>query len=57
VRAINNGQQASRSLSGGGSGASQALNAEAILSMNDDEFEQYLALGKKGANERFAQIA
>jgi len=58
VRAVRAGQQASRSLSGGsGSQAStEELNAQALLAMTDDEFEQYLKLGTKGANERFAQI-
>jgi len=58
VRAVRAGQQASRSLSGGsGSQATtEELNAQALLAMTDDEFEQYLKLGTKGANERFAQI-
>jgi hypothetical protein len=58
VRAIQQGQAASRSLSGGGGGqaSTEELNAQALLAMSDDEFEQYLKLGTKGANERFAQI-
>lgn len=57
VRSIRQGQAASRSLSGGrGSGGTQALNAQALLEMNDDEFEEYLGIGKKGANERFSAI-
>jgi hypothetical protein len=57
VRAIRNGKAQSRSLGGGGGGGgAQALNAQALLEMGDDEFEAYLALGKKGANERFAAI-
>jgi hypothetical protein len=50
-------QQGSRSLSNaGGSNATAALNAEALLSMSDEEFEHYLRLGEKGANARFAAI-
>jgi len=58
VRAVRAGQQASRSLSGSGgvSLSTQELNAEALLAMSDDEFEQYLGLGQKGANSRFAAI-
>lgn len=58
VRAVRAGQQASRSLSGGGGGSlsTEELNAEALLNMSDDEFERYLKLGTKGANERFAAI-
>ncbi len=58
VQAINAGQAASRSLSGGGGGAAPAgqLNAEAVLNMSEEEFEQYLGIGKKGANARFAAI-
>lgn len=52
------GQQASRSLSTapGGGGAAE-LNAEALLKMNDEEFEAYLKLGTRGANDRFAAVA
>lgn len=57
VAAVTNGQNASRSLSGGGGGAAPAqLNAEAVLNMSDEEFEQYIQLGSKGANQRFAAI-
>jgi hypothetical protein len=57
VRSIRDGQQQSRSMSGGrGGGGVQALNAAALLEMSDEEFEEHLALGKKGANQRFAAI-
>jgi hypothetical protein len=57
VDSVNRGQQASRSLSGGnGAGRAAELNAEAILNMSDEEFEQTLGLGTKGANSRFAAI-
>ena len=57
VAAARAGQQASRSLSAAaGAGAATALNAEALLSMSDEEFADYLKLGEKGANARFASI-
>lgn len=57
VASIAKGQQASRSLSGGGTGGgAEQLNAEALLKMSDDEFERYLRLGEKGADARFAAI-
>lgn len=57
VEAIGQGRAASRSLSGGGAGAGTTqLNAEALLNMSDEEFEAYLQLDKKGANERFAAV-
>lgn len=57
IQSVNRGQQASRSLSpGSGAASTQTLNAEAILAMSDDEFEQFLKLGEKGANSRFAAI-
>lgn len=58
VAAINNGQQQSRSLSGGGAGGqrTEQLNADALLNMSDEEFEEYLGIGQKGANARFAAI-
>jgi septum formation topological specificity factor MinE len=57
VAAITAGQAASRSLSGGAGAASTGtLNADAILNMSDEEFEDYLQIGTKGANERFAAI-
>lgn len=56
VRAVQQGQQRSRSLSGGGGAPStEVLNAEALLAMSDEEFEQALALGSKGAEARFRQ--
>lgn len=55
VAAINNGQAASRSLSGGAGGvAAQTINAEALLAMSDEEFERTLQLGSRGADARFA---
>lgn len=55
---IAKGQRNSRSMGGsGGSGSAAELNAEALLDMSDAEFEEYLGLGTKGANERFAAIA
>jgi hypothetical protein len=46
-----------RSLSqAAGAGAATALNAEALLGMSDEEFADYLKLGEKGANARFAAI-
>lgn len=57
IASVNAGQQASRSLSGGAGGqGTEQMNAEALLNMNDDEFEAYLQLGKKGADARFAAI-
>lgn len=57
VAAAQQGQAATRTLSGGSGAASTTnLNAEALLSMSDEEFEQYLKLGTKGANARFAAI-
>jgi hypothetical protein len=57
VNGVRNGQQASRSLSGGaGGGRTAELNADALLNMSDEEFEAHLALGTKGANARFAAI-
>lgn len=57
VAAAQQGQAATRTLSGGSGAASPAqMNAEALLSMSDEEFEQYLKLGQKGANARFAAI-
>lgn len=58
VNGVRNGQQASRSLSGGNGGAARTaeLNADAILNMSDEEFEAALQLGEKGANARFAAI-
>lgn len=56
VAAARQGQQATRSLSGGAGGGVAELNAEALLSMSDEEFEQVLKLGQKGANARFAAI-
>jgi len=57
VNGVKNAQQASRSIGGGGGGGRGAeLNADALLNMSDEEFEQYLHLGEKGANSRFAAI-
>lgn len=58
IASINQGQQQSRSLSGGGAAGqrTEQLNAEALLNMSDEEFEEYLKLGEKGANARFAAI-
>lgn len=57
IAATRAAQAASRSLSGGGAGAgANELNAQAILAMSDDEFEDYLGLGTKGADARFAAI-
>lgn len=58
VRGVQRGRAASRSLSGGGAGgkAAQDMNAEALLQMSDEEFEEYLKLGTKGADQRFAAI-
>lgn len=57
VAAIRQGQGAARSLSvGAGSAGAAALNAEALLAMSDDEFEQHFGFGNKGANARFAAI-
>lgn len=51
-------QNGPRSLSGGAGGGNrtEALNANALLNMSDEEFEQYLGLGTKGASARFAAI-
>lgn len=57
VAAAAQGQQVTRTLSGGsGAATTTTLNAEALLNMSDEEFEQYLKLGTKGANARFAAI-
>jgi hypothetical protein len=56
VASVTNGQQVSRSLSGGGSGGTAELNAEAVLNMSDEEFEAHFGLGTKGANARFASV-
>ncbi len=56
VAATRQGQEVSRSLSGGAAAGAAQLNAEALLNMSDEEFEAQLALGSKGANNRFAQI-
>lgn len=57
VQAIRQGQGAARSLStGAGSAAPAQLNAEALLAMSDEEFEQHFGLGTKGANARFANV-
>lgn len=50
-------RQGQRSLGAGvGGGSAQQLNAESVLNMSDDEFEEYLKLGEKGANARFAAL-
>lgn len=57
VNGVKAGQNASRSLSGGtGAAPAGSLNAEAILKMSDEEFEQYLEFDKKGVDARFAAI-
>lgn len=57
VTGIKAGQAASRSLSGGaGAASAQTLNAEALLAMSDEEFEQHLGIGTKGVNSRFAAV-
>ncbi|TXH45942.1 MAG: hypothetical protein E6Q97_30565 [Desulfurellales bacterium] len=57
VAAAQQGQAATRTLSvGGGAATATQMNAEALLSMSDEEFEAYLKLGQKGANARFAAI-
>lgn len=57
VAAAQQGQTVTRTLSVGGGAATPAqMNAEALLSMSDEEFEAYLKLGQKGANARFAAI-
>lgn len=57
VAAAQAGQAATRTLStGAGAPATAQLNAEALLNMSDEEFENYLRLGTKGANARFAAI-
>lgn len=56
VAGVRRGQDLSRSLSGGGAASATVLNAEALLAMSDEEFEEHLALGTKGANARFAGI-
>lgn len=57
VKNIRTNQQQNRSLSNaGGNAGAGALNAAALLEMSDDEFEDYLKLGAKGANARFAAI-
>lgn len=56
VAAASAGQQAVRTLSGGSAAPATTLNAEALLSMSDEEFERYLKLGQRGANERFAAL-
>lgn len=56
IRDIRHAQSQSKSLGGGGGAGTKELNAEALLAMNDEEFEEYLGLGQKGANARFAAI-
>jgi hypothetical protein len=57
VQAVQQGQQASRSLSGATGGSTAEMSAEALLQMSDDEFETFLGIGTKKANERFSQYA
>lgn len=58
LEAVRRGQANSQSVgAAGGGGDAGQLNAQALLNMSDSEFEEYLGLGKKGANERFAAIA
>jgi hypothetical protein len=58
VASVHAGQEASRSISGSGAGGAAQLNAEALLSMSDDEFAAYLKLGQgKSSNDRFREIA
>lgn len=58
VRAVAAGQGVSRSLSGGqGTGGADIINAEALLSMTDEEFANKLGLGQPGADERFKRFA
>lgn len=56
IASVAQGKAASRSLSGSGAAAADEINANAILKMSDAEFEQFLGLGRPGANERFAAI-
>jgi hypothetical protein len=56
VAAAQRGVAASRTLSTGGAAPANQLNAEALASMSDEEFEAMLKPGSKGANERFMQM-
>ena len=59
VAAAQMAAQQSKSLSvanSSGTSPADALNANDLLNMSDEEFERYLALGTKGANARFAAI-
>lgn len=57
VAAAQKGQKESRTMSGPGGQGAKELDATALLAMSDSEFEDYLKLGNKGANDRFAAIA
>lgn len=56
VAAVKAGQAASKSLSGQGGHSVADLNAEALLSMSDDEFAAHLKLTERGANQRFLEV-
>lgn len=56
LAAVKTGIQATRSLGTGGAAPAAQLNAEAILGMSDEEFEASLALGTKGADDRFRAL-
>jgi len=53
---IRSNQQQTRSLSSSAGSPNTQLNAEALLNMSDEEFEDYFKLGTKGADKRFASI-
>jgi hypothetical protein len=60
VRSVQQGQQITRSLSGGAGGQQgdpNDLNAQALLNMSDAEFDKWLGDGSASRNGRFATVA
>jgi hypothetical protein len=57
LASVEQGRATSKTLSsGGGAGGAVDLNAEALLSMSDEEFEHHLQLGTRNGSARFAAI-
>jgi hypothetical protein len=60
IRSVQQGQQITRSLSGGAGGQQgdpNDLNAQALLNMSDAEFDKWLGDGSASRNGRFATVA
>lgn len=56
VAAAAAGQVQSRTLSGGNGATTTQLNAEAVVNMSDEQFDEYLKAGTKGADTRFQAL-